>query len=88
MRIIKGVLALVALAGWALPAFAQEQQPMTFFVTSDGPGNGGNLGGLAGADAICQRLAASVGRGNATWRAYLSQAASGGMPRVQPDVSR
>jgi len=82
MRMIKGVLALVALMVWALPGFAQNQQPMTFFVTSDGPGNGGNLGGLAGADALCQRLAASAGRGDATWRAYLSQAASGGMQRV------
>jgi hypothetical protein len=48
------------------------QQPMSFFVTSAGPGRGGNLGGLAGADAHCQALAAAVGRGNVTWRAYLS----------------
>ena len=82
MRIIKGALAVVALTVWALPAFAQEQQPMSFFVTSDGPGNGGNLGGLAGADAICQRLATSVGRGGVTWHAYMSQAASGGMSQV------
>ncbi len=50
----------------------QEQPPMTFFITSVGLGNGGALGGLAGADAHCQALAASVGRGDATWRAYLS----------------
>jgi hypothetical protein len=29
-------------------------------------------GGLAGADAICQNLAASVDQGHLTWRAYLS----------------
>lgn len=48
------------------------QQPMSFFVTSAGLGRGGNLGGLAGADAHCQALATGVGRGNVTWRAYLS----------------
>jgi hypothetical protein len=45
---------------------------MTFFVTSVGSGNGANLGGLAGADKQCQTLAAAVGAGNRTWRAYLS----------------
>lgn len=47
-------------------------QPMTFFVTSVGLGNGANLGGLAGADAHCQKLASAVGAGDRTWRAYLS----------------
>jgi hypothetical protein len=37
---------------------------------------------LAGADAHCQQLASAVGRGNVTWRAYLSQAAGGGLPQV------
>jgi hypothetical protein len=46
--------------------------PMSFFVTSAGSGDGGNLGGLEGADAICQNLAESVDQGNRTWRAYLS----------------
>ena len=52
-------------------AFAQEN-PMRFFLTSVGPGNGGNLGGLAGADAHCQMLAEGAGAGSRTWRAYLS----------------
>ena len=72
-------LALVVAIG-ASDAFAQgrgrgnqPQQPMSFFVTSSGPGDGANLGGLAGADAHCQMLAAAVGRGDSTWRAYLSQ---------------
>ena len=47
-------------------------QPMSFFVTSAGKGDGANLGGLAGADAHCQALAAAAGRGSATWHAYLS----------------
>jgi hypothetical protein len=55
----------------ALPAAAQSADT-TFFVTSVGPGKGGDLGGLNGADAHCQRLAAAVGAGNKTWRAYLS----------------
>ena len=48
--------------------------PMSFFVTSAGSGKGADLGGLAGADAHCQKLAAAVGGGAATrtWRAYLS----------------
>ena len=59
--------------------FAQQAdpEPMTFFVTSVGLGDGANLGGLQGADAHCQSLAAAVGRGNASWRAYLSTQGSG-----------
>ena len=47
-------------------------QPMSFFVTSAGSGTGGNLGGLEGADRICQNLAQAAGQGARTWRAYLS----------------
>ena len=45
---------------------------MGFFVTSTGLGDGANLGGLDGADAHCQTLAAAAGAGDRTWRAYLS----------------
>ncbi|MDB5540070.1 MAG: hypothetical protein JWQ89_1797 [Devosia sp.] len=45
---------------------------MTFFVTSAGPGDGANLGGLAGADAHCQKLAEAAGSTGKTWKAYLS----------------
>jgi hypothetical protein len=55
---------------------------MSFFVTSVGSGNGANLGGLAGADKHCQTLAAAVGQGTRTWRAYLSAAAAAGQPAV------
>lgn len=46
--------------------------PMSFFITSEGTGNGANLGGLEGADAHCQSLAEAAGHGDRTWRAYLS----------------
>lgn len=57
------------------------QQPMSFFVTSVGMGNGANLGGLAGADAHCQRLAQAVGS-TKTFHAYLSTQAAPGQPAV------
>jgi len=60
-------LALVACAG-----MESGPQPMSFFVTSAGPGNGADLGGLAGADKHCQTLAQAAGAGGKTWRAYLS----------------
>lgn len=60
------------------PATAQPPTgPMSFFITSAGSGNGGNLGGLAGADAICQNLATAAGHGGLTWRAYLSTQGQG-----------
>ncbi len=60
---------------------AQSPQPtaakgMTFFVTSVGPGKGGDLGGLEGADRHCQSLAKAAGVGDRTWRAYLSTQSS------------
>ncbi len=55
---------------------------MGFFITSAGPGNGANLGGLEGADKHCQTLAAAAGGGNRTWRAYLSTQPAGGQPGV------
>ena len=55
---------------------------MGFFVTSVGKGDGGNLGGLAGADALCQSLAAAVGAGGRTWAAYLSTQETPGNPAV------
>ena len=71
-----GLLALTANAGRAQTA------EMTFFVTSAGSGKGADLGGLAGADAICQRLAQAAGAGARTWRAYLSTQAADGAAAV------
>jgi hypothetical protein len=57
-------------------AYAQASA-MTFFVTSTGSGKGADFGGLAGADKLCQSLAAAVGAGNHEWRAYLSTQGAG-----------
>ncbi|KJC62513.1 lectin [Bradyrhizobium sp. LTSPM299] len=71
-------LAIVA----ALPAQAQTADT-SFFVTSNGIGNGGNLGGLAGADNHCQELAQAAGFGAPkTWHAYLSTQAADGKPAI------
>src|SRR6516225_2103030 len=68
--------AAAASAPRALP------RDFSFFLTSQPIGQGGNLGGLAGADAHCQKLAAAVGFGQRTWRAYLSTQAADGAPAV------
>ncbi len=64
------------------PAPAVEDTSMSFFITSMGPGNGADLGGLDGADQYCQMRATSAGAGSRTWRAYLSTQASGDQPVV------
>ncbi|MGC1430036.1 MAG: DUF1554 domain-containing protein [Albidovulum sp.] len=64
--------AIIAISGSA--AVAQDGG-MSFFVTSQNPGNGGDFGGLAGADAHCAALAEAAGVGAKTWRAYLSSSA-------------
>ena len=74
------VFAVTTFLAWGRPE--PQANSMTFFVTSAGPGNGANLGGLAGADAQCQKLAMAVGAGNRTWRAYLSA-----NPMGQPAVN-
>jgi hypothetical protein len=81
-----GVLAVAAFAVWAATpssgAAQAQQQPMGFFVTSVGMGDGANLEGLDGADQHCQSLAAAVGSGDRTWRAYLSAGGTGAQPPV------
>ena len=73
------LLASAALLSLTPSGNIQAQKAnMTFFVTSVGPGKGGDLGGLAGADQHCQTLAQAVGRGQHTWRAYLSTNLAGG----------
>jgi hypothetical protein len=77
------LLAALALVSLSLSTPAQAQQTtMTFFITSVGPGNGADLGGLEGADRHCQALAQAVGAGDRTWRAYLSTQAVGGAQAV------
>ncbi|MDH3764094.1 MAG: hypothetical protein OEU50_24195 [Gammaproteobacteria bacterium] len=76
-------LTATALAGLMAASLVQAQDDrMSFFLTSAGPGDGANLGGLAGADAHCENLAATAGAGDKTWRAYLSATAAGGRAAV------
>lgn len=49
-----------------------QDSDMTFFITSAGPGKGADLGGLDGADAHCNSLAAAAGSELKDWKAYLS----------------
>ena len=72
MRTLQLICAAVLLCLLSVSsAFAQASE-MSFFLTSVGSGDGAKLGGLTGADAHCQSLAAAVGAGGKTWRAYLS----------------
>ena len=75
------ILATFLLGLSTLGGLAQEPA-MGFFITSVGPGDGANLGGLEGADRHCQMLATAAGAGNRTWRAYLSTVADGGQGLV------
>ncbi|HEV3332651.1 MAG TPA: hypothetical protein VG096_16800 [Bryobacteraceae bacterium] len=78
------MIALLILGSSA--AIAQQNQappqPMSFFVSSAGPGKGADLGGLAGADRQCQTLAQAAGAGSRTWHAYLSTSAADGQAAV------
>ena len=72
MKIISVVLVAGSImCGIATPGAAADEK-MGFFITSVGGGKGGNLGGLAGADAHCAKLAKAAGVSGKTWRAYLS----------------
>jgi hypothetical protein len=83
-RLIRAQLfsAVMVLALGAGASAQAQQSEMTFFVTSAGPGNGADFGGLEGADRHCQELAAAAGAGDRTWRAYLSTQAAAGEPAV------
>jgi len=75
-------LALAAVSALASAPAQAQSADTSFFLTSNGIGNGGNLGGLAGADNHCQTLAQAAGAGAKTWRAYLSTQAADGAPAV------
>jgi hypothetical protein len=75
------LLLLASSSAFAQPAPQMAPpHPMTFFVTSVPIGKGGDLGGVAGADAHCQRLATAAGAGSRTWHAYLSTQPRDGQP--------
>lgn len=68
------ILASFALTGMIASVTTVAQPPSgdpSFFITATGSGNGADLGGLAGADAICQSQADAAGL-DGTFRAYLS----------------
>jgi hypothetical protein len=84
VRVVGPLIGITLLTAATVPAQdAPSIAPgMSFFVTSTGRGFGGNLGGLAGADAICRLRATAVGRGDRPWRAYLSAPPSADAPAV------
>jgi hypothetical protein len=81
MMNLQSILTVV-LSTLALTIVNAQENQMSFFITSVGPGNGADLGGLEGADRHCQQLAEAAGVGDRTWRAYLSTSAMGGKPAV------
>ena len=81
MRILR-YAALAAVTLFTSAATPAPDSTMGFFITSAGPGNGADLGGLAGADQHCARLAEAMGVAGRTWRAYLSSTAAAGRPAV------
>jgi hypothetical protein len=70
--VLAGTVVAFAAVAQQTPPASQPPAPMSFFITSAPKGDGANYGGLAGADAYCQSLAAAAGRGSVTWHAYLS----------------
>jgi len=64
-------------------ATPEASAAMSFFVTSQSIGDGGNLGGLAGADAHCANLAAAAGATETEWRAYLSTTGADGVNAIE-----
>jgi len=78
----KATVVLASLLVLGARPVLRQTAPMSFFITSAGPGKGADLGGLAGADRHCHALADAVGAGKLQWRAYLSTLPQGGAPAV------
>ena len=79
LYLVLAATSLALLAGSSAPARSADT---SFFLTSSGPGKGGDLGGIEGADKHCQTLAQAAGAGTKTWHAYLSTQAADGKPAV------
>lgn len=82
MRPLGIAVAVAVMPLLAAPPAQAQSADMSFFVTSNGPGKGADLGGLEGADKHCQALAQAAGAGGKTWHAYLSTQGSDGKPAV------
>ncbi|MEP2531644.1 hypothetical protein [Shimia sp.] len=76
------VLAFAASAVCLAVGSSAQDANTSFFITSVNPGNGGNLGGLAGADAHCTSLAKAAGITGKTWAAYLSSSSENARDRI------
>lgn len=74
--------AVLAFSGIATTTAHAQDAGMSFFITSAGPGNGADLGGIDGADSHCQELAGAAGAGGRTWRAYLSTSDENARDRI------
>ncbi len=78
LLVATGVPALFAFSSGSPETARVAQEEMTFFLTSRGPGDGADLGGLEGADSHCALLASeAMAADGLTWRAYLSTTGSG-----------
>lgn len=79
---IMAAIAATALSACAATAPTATDTSMSFFITDQNPGKGADLGGLAGADAYCTRLAAAAGVTGKTWKAYLSSSTENARDRI------
>lgn len=75
-------ISLVPLLAATTATVSAQDAGMSFFITSQGPGEGADLGGLDGADAHCQQLAEAAGAGDKTWQAYLSTSDTDARDRI------
>jgi hypothetical protein len=82
MHVMPAALVAVVTFAVGLSTVHAQEDRMGFFITSEGPGSGGDLGGLEGADDHCQQLADAVGAGGRTWRAYLSSSKQHARDRI------
>lgn len=80
--VILSTITVVAAHFVFVSARADDENSMSFFITSVNIGKGANLGGLEGADAHCQSLAEAAGNGDRTWRAYLSTSTVNARDRI------
>jgi hypothetical protein len=81
VKTVAACAAIISATLSAQPASAQSAN-MTYFLTSNGPGKGADLGGIEGADRHCATLAKAAGATATTWHAYLSTQAADGKPAV------
>ena len=82
MQKSRSIPAIVLLLLGCASAQVAPSDRMNFFLTSEGPGMGAALGGIAGADRYCARLAERAGASGLTWHAYLSATATDSTPAI------